>query len=37
MTARAGFTIVGQVAGAYVGGPIGAAIGGMVEIGRAHV
>lgn len=30
MTARAGFTIVGQVAGAYVGGPIGAAIGGMI-------
>lgn len=30
MTARAGFTIVGQVAGAFVGGPIGAAIGGMV-------
>ena len=31
MTARAGFAIVGQVAGAFVGGgPIGAAIGGMV-------
>lgn len=31
MSVRAGFTLVGQVAGAFVGGgPIGAAIGGMV-------
>lgn len=30
MTARAGLTVVGQIAGAYLGGPVGAAIGGMV-------
>ena len=30
MTARAGLTVVGQVAGAFVGGPIGAAIGGAI-------
>jgi len=30
MTARAGLTVVGQVAGAFIGGPIGAAIGGAI-------
>lgn len=37
MTVRAGFTLVGQVAGAFVGGPVGAAIGSFAGalIGQA--
>ena len=37
MTVRAGFTLVGQVAGAFVGGPVGAAVGSFAGalIGQA--